>query len=458
MATSLDQIRLEDLRVMYFIGIGGIGMSALARYYKARGVQIFGYDRTETSLTKKLVDEGMTIHYQEDLNQVPGNVDLVIYTPAVPETHAELQFFRQNGYPVLKRAALLGLISRHSKTIAIAGTHGKTTTSTMLTHLLHQGGIDCTAFLGGISKNYESNYVSGLSEWVVVEADEYDRSFLHLQPYYAAILSIDPDHLDIYGDHKSMLDSGFGAFARQVEEQLFVHNQIPAIFAGNAQQIRVGSGTGAEVEVQEVHIENGTFYFDLLVAGKRFEKLALGLPGRHNVENAAVASAIALAAGVTPQKLRQGLASFSGILRRFDRQINDTKVAYIDDYAHHPTELQAAIGAARDLYPARRITGIFQPHLYSRTKDFQDGFAEALDQLDEIVLLDIYPARELPIPGVESQIILDKMRNENKQLIKKEDVIQWLQHHETDVLLTLGAGDIDTLVAPIKKMLEQKYL
>ena len=458
MASTLDQIRLKDLKVMYFIGIGGIGMSALARYYNTRGVNIYGYDRTETSLTKKLVDEGMTIHYQEDLNQIPSSVDLVIYTPAVPESHAELQYFRENNFPVLKRAALLGLISRHSKTIAIAGTHGKTTTSTMLTHLLRVGGIDCTAFLGGISKNYASNYVSGRSEWVVAEADEYDRSFLHLRPYFAAIISIDPDHLDIYGDHASMLDSGFGAFALQVEKALFINSQIEASFTTAAKPVKVGSGSIADVQVSNIQIENGTFFFDLNVYGQELEKLALGLPGRHNVENAAIASAIALKAGVQPADLRKGLASFEGILRRFDRQINKPEIAYIDDYAHHPTELQAAIGATRDLYPDRKITGIFQPHLYSRTRDFQEGFANALDELDEVILLDIYPAREFPIEGVNSKIILDKMKNENKHLLSKEQVLNWLETHDTDVLLTLGAGDIDTLVEPIKLFLEFKYL
>ncbi|MEO1713434.1 MAG: cyanophycin synthetase, partial [Bacteroidota bacterium] len=416
------------------------------------------YDRTETSLTKTLVNEGMTIHYEEDLSLIPEGVDLVIYTPAVPDTHAELAYFRELGFPVLKRAALLGLISRHSKTIAIAGTHGKTTTSTMLTHLLRVGGVDCTAFLGGISKNYGSNYVSGESDWVVAEADEYDRSFLHLRPYLAAILSIDPDHLDIYGDHASMLDSGFGAFAEQVQETLFVHSQIEESITGGKQTIPVGSGAQGGIKVENVTIQYGTFHFDLVVDQQRYEQLALGLPGRHNVENAAVASAIALQVGVSPEDLRTGLASFSGILRRFDRQINDSKVAYIDDYAHHPTELRAAIGAARDLYPGRRITGIFQPHLYSRTQDFQEGFAEALDLLDETILLDIYPARELPIPGVESGIILDRMKKEEKHWMAKEDVLDWLSNHKTDVLLTLGAGDIDTLVEPIKALLVQKYL
>ncbi|MEM1217400.1 MAG: UDP-N-acetylmuramate--L-alanine ligase [Bacteroidota bacterium] len=458
MANPLDNIRLENLRVMYFIGIGGIGMSALARYYNKRGVRVYGYDRTETSLTKTLVNEGMTIHYQEDLNQIPEGVDLVIYTPAVPDTHAELAFFRKLGYPVLKRAALLGLISRHSKTIAIAGTHGKTTTSTMLTHLLRVGGVDCTAFLGGISKNYGSNYVSGESDWVVAEADEYDRSFLHLRPYVAAILSIDPDHLDIYGDHASMLDSGFGAFAGQVQETLFMHSQIEEPLSGGRQTIKVGSGDHPGIRVEQVIIKDGTFHFDLVVDEQRLEQLALGLPGRHNVENAAVASAIALQAGVSPADLRKGLASFSGILRRFDRLINDPKVAYIDDYAHHPTELTAAIEAARDLYPGRKITGIFQPHLYSRTQDFQKGFAKALDLLDETILLDIYPARELPIPGVESGIVLERMKNEKKQWLAKEEVMTWLANHDTDVLLTLGAGDIDTLVEPIKALLVQKYL
>lgn len=448
-------MELSDIKKIYFVGIGGIGMSALARYFRHLGAEVHGYDKTETALTKKLVKEGMHIHYEENLSLIPDGIDLVVFTPAVPAGHLELRYFREQQFPVKKRAEVLGIISRSRKTAAIAGTHGKTTTSSILTYLLRKGGVDCTAFLGGIARNFDSNYVSGAGPWVVVEADEYDRSFLHLSPDIAVILSMEPDHLDIYGDETSILETGFMAFAkkRKAGGRLLVNHRILPQFQGKEEVQDYGLEYGA-YHADNIRVEEGFFTFDFHGPEGLIEGLQLAMPGRHNVENATAAVAVALQIGVSKASVREALRAFRGIKRRFEIVYRDGRRAYIDDYAHHPSELRAAIDAARELFPGRRVTGIFQPHLYSRTRDFAGGFARALDQLDELLLLDIYPAREAPITGVTSAIILDRMTNPNRTLVSKAELPQALEGREIEVLLTLGAGDIDTLVQPIAQWLK----
>ena len=446
-------IDLDEIRTIYFVGIGGIGMSAIARFFNTNGVTVYGYDKTETALTKKLASEGMKIHFEEDLDQIPDKVDLVVYTPAVPADHKELVFFRENNYPVKKRAEVLGIISRSKKTIGVAGTHGKTSTSSILIHLLRVGGVDATAFLGGIASNYQSNFIAGKGDWVVVEADEYDRSFLHLSPDVAIILSMEADHLDIYGDEESILNTGFKAFAKKLKAggNLWVQNSLVPHFENMAVE-GFGLEEGA-FRAENIRVEAGQFVFDFVSPSQKMRNLVFGLPGRHNVENATAAICVALQLGVSPEDIREALASFKGIQRRFELIWKDGQTVFYNDYAHHPSELKAAIGAARELYPGKKILGIFQPHLFSRTRDFAAGFAEALDGLDELLLMDIYPARELPIEGVDSKMVFDQMQLKAKHLVGNRNLIEMLQGKTFDVLLTLGAGDINFLVRPIKQFL-----
>lgn len=476
-------MNISEIKKTYFLGIGGIGMSAIARYFLSRGIEVHGYDKTETSLTKKLVEEGMTIRYEEDPSNLPEGIDLVVWTPAVPKSHTELIYFLENKIPVKKRAEVLGIISQDTFTVAIAGTHGKTTTSSLVTHLLRTGGVDCTAFLGGIAQNYQSNYVEGQSDVVVVEADEYDRSFLWLSPNIAALLSMDPDHLDIYGDETQMHESGFKEFLKKVDIKgsIYLKNILAQFFENQkdrlkSQQLTFGIENG-QYRAHHIRVEDGWFVFDLEapVFGESWEAFPISnrdvigrspeariiknirtaMPGRHNVENATVAAAIALQLGVSETDLRKGLETFKGIKRRFEFIHRSDDRVFIDDYAHHPTELNAAIGAAKELYPGKKVTGIFQPHLFSRTRDFVDGFAEALDQLDEVLLMDIYPARELPIPGVTSDIVFEKMKNPNKKRVNFSNYMEALEKLNIEVLMTLGAGDIDTIILPIKGYLEK---
>ncbi|TAK33797.1 MAG: UDP-N-acetylmuramate--L-alanine ligase [Saprospiraceae bacterium] len=472
-------MNLDELKKLYFLGIGGIGMSALARYFNSRSCEIHGYDKTETTLTKKLVAEGMKIHYEENPALLPPDIDLVVWTPAVPRDNLELQFFNQSGIPVKKRAEVLGLISRSHRTIAVAGTHGKTTTSTLVAHLLHTAGISCTAFLGGISKNFGSNFVEGGSDWVVAEADEYDRSFLQLAPKIAVLMSMDPDHLDIYGDAKQIEETGFKEFLRRVKPggKIFLKSGLEQSFENMAfETFGVEAG---QYRAENLRVENGWFIFDLVapafhlraqaipVAARstvenriheevRWKGLRFTMPGRHNVENACAAIAAAMQAGAGEEAVRKGLANFKGIVRRFEMVYRDEQHVFIDDYAHHPTEIHSAVQAARELFPGRKITGIFQPHLYSRTRDFQDGFARELDKLDEIILMDIYPARERPIPGISSEVIFEKMKNPDKVLVTKANMLEVLKSKDLDVLMTIGAGDIDTFVEPIKRWLMKR--
>lgn len=456
-------MQLNDIHTIYFVGIGGIGMSALARYFRGHGAQVYGYDRTETALTKALVAEGMHIHYDDDVRHIPENVDLVVWTPAVPQDHTELAWFRAHNVPVKKRAEVLGLISKDKRCIAVAGTHGKTTTSTIVAHLLRSCGVDATAFLGGISANLGSNFIEGKSDWVVVEADEYDRSFLQLHPEIAILNSLDPDHLDIYGSPEAVVET-YKQFVRQIKPGgkliyrygLPIGDVVDELRKSGRQAISFGIDAG-DYEAANLRIEDGQMAFGIRSSIINWDDLRFNYPGRHNVENATAAWAAVNSAGAFVPGMPKALAHFRGVKRRFEFIVRRPECVYIDDYAHHPTELQAAIAAARMLFPERRITGVFQPHLYSRTRDFADGFAEALDLLDECLLLPIYPAREKPIEGVQAEMILDRMNLLNKKIVTKEQVIETLQKSSPEILLTMGAGDIDTLIESIKLMIEKKY-
>ncbi len=455
-------MEMSNISTTYFIGIGGIGMSAIARYFVAHGKVVAGYDRTETPLTRTLQEEGMDIHYEDNIQLLPSKIDLVVYTPAVPASHGELLHLRALGIPVMKRAEVLGLISNHQRSVGVAGTHGKTTTSVLLSHILKTGGLDISAFLGGISVDYNTNCIIGKSDVVVLEADEYDRSFLHLRPYIASVASMDPDHLDIYGDKDTMvtayksyasgIQNGGKLIIRENLKHAFSADELDDLREKNIQCITFGQDAG-DVRIENIHAAGGKFVFDYKGPGGHFANLNLSLPGRHNVENAAVAITIALLLGVEESAIRTALSGFKGIKRRFERIVDSGDVVYIDDYAHHPSELEAAIDAARTLYPGRRITGIFQPHLFSRTRDFAEGFAAALDKLDEVILMDIYPARELPIEGVDAGIIFNKMKNNHKQWLPGKQILKAVQDLHPEVLMTLGAGDIDLLIPELKEML-----
>ncbi|MEL6273880.1 MAG: UDP-N-acetylmuramate--L-alanine ligase [Bacteroidota bacterium] len=440
-------------RQVYFIGIGGIGMSALARYYNSRGYKVGGYDRTATDLTKALEAEGITVHYTPQPEALPTEEGtLFVYTPAVPKIFPELVALRAKGKKVYKRSEVLGMISQDKETVAIAGTHGKTTTTTLTTHLMRASGVDASAFLGGISKNFNTNYVHGDSQWVIAEADEYDRSFLRLFPKLAVILSMDADHLDIYGDHQTMLETGFMAFAQQVTSNgtLIVKHDLLPHFSDLTTTVKSFGIEVGDYSATNIRVEDGMFTFDLDRSdAPPLLGLRLPLPGRHNVENATAAIALTLEAGGDVAAIDQALLDFKGIGRRFETVLRKEDCVIIDDYAHHPTELTAAITAARELYPGKLIRGVFQPHLYSRTRDFAAGFAQALDLLDDAILLPIYPAREEPIAGVTSKMLLELMTNENKQLVEKTALIGALEAKSTDVLLILGAGDIDALVPEV---------
>ena len=459
----MHSVKLDDVKRVYFIGIGGIGMSAIARYFAAQGKEVSGYDKTKTTLTEILQNERMKIHYDDTLESIPANIDLIIYTPAIPKDHIGFNILMQSGKPMIKRSEALGWISNEKKSIGVAGTHGKTTTSSLITHVLKVGGIDVSAFLGGITLDYNSNFVIGKSDVVVLEADEYDRSFLRLSPFIATISSMDPDHLDIYGDASSMITSGYKAYVARIRDNgylivkeglldVFTVSELLELYNRGISVYEYGNKKG-QIQISDIRVENGRYVFDYNGLGKDLKSIVLNMPGSHNVENACVAVSVGILNDVAEADIRKALSGFKGILRRFERVVENDKVVYVDDYAHHPSELRVAIDAARTLYPGRKLTGIFQPHLYSRTRDFVDGFAEELDKLDEAILMDIYPARELPIEGVTSEIIFKKMKNRNKKMVTKESLMSVLQDCEKGVWLTLGAGDIDTFVPKIKEML-----
>lgn len=460
-------MNMSTLKHVYFIGIGGIGMSAIARYFFRQGIRVSGYDKTETLLTSELVAEGMFIHFEDRADLVPENIDLVVYTPAIPTDHRGMEFVKQQNLPMMKRAEVLGMISRSKVGIAIAGTHGKTTTSTLTTFLLDKSGLLPSAFLGGIASDYQSNFISGSSELVVLEADEFDRSFLHLTPTIAVILSMDADHLDIYGHHEKMVES-FIEFTKKIRQNglLLIKEGLLQYFSDQdidfltekGIAIREFGGRNSDISVQNLRVENGRFVFEWKDQDGISDNWICNLPGRHNVENASVAIGIGKYLGAQELKMKEALSTFKGIRRRFELIHKGPKVVYIDDYAHHPTELKAAIDGVKMLYPDKKITGVFQPHLFSRTKDFYPGFAESLDALDEVILMDIYPARELPMEGVTSELIFKEMKNEHKILANKSNLMESIDWNRLEVIVTLGAGDIDTFIPEIKKKLETLYL
>lgn len=452
-------LRIKE-HIIYFLGIGGIGMSALARYFIAKGYQVHGYDRTQTSLTASLEKEGMIIHYDEDISLIPAETGLVIYTPAIPAGNAELIHLLKSGVRMMKRAEVLGMLSSEYKTIACAGTHGKTTTSSMVAYLLQQSHIGCQAFLGGIARNFNSNLLlSETSPFLVAEADEYDRSFLHLHPTIAIITSIDSDHLDIYGNHLAITEA-FSSFTSNItpDGSLIIKKglELPLNIPSGCSVYTYSVNEEADFYATDLQIINGLYHFDLNYPSGKIYDLTLGIPGLYNVENAIAAMASALIAGATPEELSQGLSTFRGVKRRFDIRIKENHLVYIDDYAHHPEELKACISSARAMFPERKLTGIFQPHLFTRTRDFAGGFAESLSLLDKVLLLPIYPARELPIPGIDSQLILSLMNHNDKHLVQKADFPEYFSNELPEVLLTMGAGDIDTLVEPIENFLMAK--
>ncbi len=444
------------IKHIYMLGIGGIGMSALARYFNALGAKVSGYDRTRTPLTDQLAAEGIDVHYHDDPAMIPDNLDLCIYTPAVPRSLKEFIHFATTSVPVKKRAAVLGEITRQSKTVAVAGTHGKTTVSTMTAHILHHSTHSCSAFLGGISKNYNSNFLfSETSDLMVVEADEFDRSFLQLQPAVAVVTSMDADHLDIYSDHDALKDT-FRQFisGTKAEGHILLKQEVHLNYKPADRTVHTYSLRGdADYHGARIRLEEGRYVFDLVTPEGTITDITLRMPGLINVENAVAASAAALLCGASADEVRMALAEFTGIKRRFDVQVDVDGLLYIDDYAHHPEEIKGLVHSVRELYPGRRVLGIFQPHLYSRTRDFAAGFAASLDLLDETLLLPIYPAREEPMPGVDADMILRLMSSTHKKLLSKKSLLEHLATCPADIVLTIGAGDIDQLVGPIRDIL-----
>lgn len=444
-----------DIKKLYFLGIGGIGMSALARYFASAGVRIAGYDKTPTSLTQELIREGMEIHFDDDPGSIDPKTDMVIYSPAVPEETNEFRRIRELALPLKKRAEVLGMITSGRRTIAVAGTHGKTSISSMIAHVLHQAGIPMTALIGGISKNFRSNYISnsGNEGIYVVEADEFDRSFLQLHPDIAVITSMDPDHLDIYSTAAAM-EASFREFAGQVRPggTLVIRKGLDAGMAAGVRRIVYGLDGNEEVTAGNIAVGEGKFQAEIISGSRRIGMIHLKVPGRHNIENALAVVAVCQEAGVHPDKVISTLNSYEGVNRRFDIRVNRPGRVYIDDYAHHPRELEAFIMAVKELFPGKKITGVFQPHLYSRTRDLADGFAKSLDLLDDVYLLEIYPARERPIIGVSSAMILSGMKNATVRLASGDALLRDIRSSMPGILLTMGAGDIDQLVPVIEKM------
>ena len=445
------------MKNIYFIGIGGIGMSAIARYYNAKGFKVSGYDKTPSPLTHELEAEGIEVHYEDNVDFVPKDVDetLVVYTPAVPKDMGELVYVQEKGYRVIKRSRMLGEIADRQRCMAVAGTHGKTTTSTLTSHIFTASGEGCSAFLGGISKNYGTNLLISENDVIVAEADEFDRSFLQLFPETAVITSMDPDHLDIYGDEAHIREA-FKAFASQVSGTVIAKYGLDITAADTKARIMTYGFNEPSADFWAEPLEKG--HFNLHHPGGVIEDCVVGIPGWVNVENGTAAAAIALCYGLDPDKVREALASFEGVKRRFDMQVRSEKVVYIDDYAHHPREIAAALSSIRESYPDMKLTAAFQPHLYTRTRDFADGFAEALSNADRLILLDIYPAREEPIPGVTSEIIFRNITTEDKVLLKKEELMEHLRGMELsdkEVFVTVGAGDIDRFIGPITELLKK---
>lgn len=447
-------MNLNQIHNVYFIGIGGIGMSALARYFKSIGKNVSGYDKTETELTNELIESGIDIHFKDEIGLIPTDYyienTLVVITPAVPTTHSQWNYFLEREFVVKKRAEVLGLITKDTFCFAVAGTHGKTTTSSILGHILYQSGADVTSFLGGIVENYNSNLIGTGKTITVVEADEFDRSFLHLYPNIACVTSMDADHLDIYGD-SAAIEASFLEFANKITDksQLFIAKNL------DLEGVTVAVNENADYKAYNVRIDNGNYVFDVQTPTEVISNLQFGLPGKHNLTNALMALAMAKTFGTSNDDIAAALKSFKGIKRRFSYQIKESNLVYIDDYAHHPTEIEAVYQAVSELYPNQKVLAIFQPHLFSRTKDFADGFANSLSKFDEVLLLDIYPARELPIEGITSSWLLEKMTNEHKKVVSKTDLIAQIIKSEAKIIVTIGAGDIGELVPSIKQALQK---
>ncbi|NOX86985.1 MAG: UDP-N-acetylmuramate--L-alanine ligase [Chlorobi bacterium] len=449
---------LSKVNNLYFLGIGGIGMSALARYFSRHGKNISGYDLTPTPLTSQLEKEGMQIHFTEDVSKIPHEIDLVVYTPAIPSDNKEFVYLQQSGIPLMKRARILGQLTNNYFTIAIAGTHGKTSISAMTAHIFNIAGKKITALVGGLMNNYKSNVIINIpADILLVEADEFDRSFLEIQPDISVISSLDADHLDIYKD-KQKLVRGFLDFARKLPKEglLIHHNKLKLFDEIPVKKICYGLDKEAEVSAENIRIEEGAFVFDLASDETRISGIRMAVPGYHYVENALAAATVCLTKNVTPEDVKRGLETFKGVERRFDFRIRTGQTVFIDDYAHHPEEIRATIRAVRSVYPDKKVTVVFQPHLFSRTRDFAGEFAGSLEVADEIILLPVYPAREKPIPGIDSSIILDRINNPDKKLFSTEQLLKYLKRKKPELLLTLGAGDIGMIVPEIEKILRKR--
>lgn len=458
-------MEFKDIQAVYFVGAGGIGMSAVARYFRQKGLVVAGYDKTPSDLTRKLEQEEIQLHYEENVDLIPSAcknpaTTLVVYTPAIPETHKELAFFRKNGFEIEKRAQVLGRLTQTHKGLCFAGTHGKTSTSTMCAHIMHQSHLDCNAFLGGISKNYGTNYIlSDKSDYVVIEADEFDRSFHWLRPYMSVITSTDPDHLDIYGTKEAYLES-FRHYTEliQTDGVLVIHKDLEM-----KQNVQAGvkvyeySREAGDFHAENIRIENGTIVFDMVSPIENVTNIELGQPVPINIENGIAAMALAQLSGCTAEELRRGMKTYEGVDRRFDFKIKNDQHVLLSDYAHHPKEILQSAKSLKEIYPNRKITVIFQPHLYSRTRDFYMDFAEALSHFDEVVLTEIYPAREEPIPGVTSELIYNHLDNKiEKQMIKKDDVLEFANDRDFDVLVVLGAGNLDNYMGQLSEIIKEK--
>jgi UDP-N-acetylmuramate--alanine ligase len=457
-------MELKDIKSVYFVGAGGIGMSALARYFLNKGLIVAGYDKTPTDLTRQLEKEGMLIHYEENLDEIPNackqkDTCLIIYTPAIPDTHQELRFFRDNGFEIQKRAQVLGTLTKSHKGLCVAGTHGKTTTSTMCAHIMHQSHLDCNAFLGGISKNYGTNYILSASDYVVIEADEFDRSFHWLRPWMTVITATDPDHLDIYGTKEAYLES-FRHYTELIQPggALIIHRDLEM-----KESLQPGvkrydySLTEGDFHAENIRIEHGEITFDFISPIECVKDVQLGQPIPINIENGIAAMAMAQLNGCSADELKYGMQTYGGVDRRFDFKIKTDRLVFLSDYAHHPKEIYQSAKSIREVYRDKRITAIFQPHLFTRTRDFYKEFADALSQLDEVVLTEIYPAREKPIEGVSSKLIYDNLHEGvRKELIQKDQVLDYVKAHDFEVLIVLGAGDLDNQVPEISKILQER--
>ena len=457
-------MELKDIKAVYFVGAGGIGMSAIARYFIKKGLVVAGYDKTPSDLTKRLETEGMLIHYEENVDEIPHECKkkescLVIFTPAIPAEHKELTFFRENGFEIQKRAQVLGTLTKSHKGLCVAGTHGKTTTSTMCAHIMHQSHLDCNAFLGGISKNYGTNYILSDSDFVVIEADEFDRSFHWLRPWMSVITSTDPDHLDIYGTKEAYLES-FRHYTELIQPggALIIHRdlEMKENIQPDVRRYDYSLNEG-DFHAENICMENGEITFDFISPIESIKGIQLGQPVPINIENGIAAMAMAQLNGCTAEELKYGMQTYGGVDRRFDFKIKTSKMVFLSDYAHHPKEIYQSAKSIRELYKDKHITAIFQPHLYTRTRDFYKDFADALSQLDEVILTEIYPARELPIEGVTSKLIYDNLKpGVKKEMIQKVDVLNYIKEHDFEVLIVLGAGDLDNQVPQITKLLNSK--